>query len=326
LKTAFLTEPQFVHEFSTTPGLIPVSIAVAQGPAKANEPASHRLIWLDLDRYHCYEGFFDQSLASYYSLLPASPARFTTSLEVLNSVPLEDCVPPSGFIFHPGRCGSTLLAKVLARSRENIVFSEADTHNLVWKVLPGNVGSAIDFYRRLVLSMARRRLASYRAHFIKFTSYNVMQFALIRAAFPETPAVFLYRHPDDVLQSSEREVQPWLGMDIGFDRIWNDAGSALADFCRAALEIRDARFRCLNYSDLSPRNLAHILRFFQIEPSQPAELALMQSEFRWDAKSGRIPRLFVPRDAPVIRADSGQLSLYRALRERSNSEWDFAPV
>lgn len=296
--------------------MIPVSFDYSSGG-----DVSSRLVWLDLDGYHCYEGFFFQSLA-YYRAMTATPAsRFITPLDALGSITPNDYLQPSGFIFHPGRCGSTLLAKVLARSRENLVFSEAAAHNQFWKALPGARGSAVDLYRRLVLAMGRRRLASYRAHFIKFTSYNIMQFALIRAAFPDTPAVFLFRQPAAVLASSARELQPWLGTDIGFGRIWADAETALLDFCRAALDIQDPRFRCLNYSAMVPRNLLSILRFFGSEPSSSRELALMESEFLWDAKSGRIPRRFVPKGPDEELAGSQLLGLYRELNERSRRDW-----
>lgn len=316
LKAAFLTDSQLADEFLARPGLIPVSIDCSSG-----EPSSNRIVWLDLDRYHCYEGFFSQSLASYAAMLPSPPARYVTSLDALGCIPLDDCLPPSGLIFHAGRCGSTLLAKILARSRENMVFSEAAAHNLVWKVLPERSRSAVEFYRRLLLAMGRPRLASYRAHFIKFTSFNIVRFELIRAAFPDTPAVFLFRQPDAVLESSAREVQPFLGHDVGLGRIWYRADAAFEDFCNAALGLRDPKFRCLNYSGITPENLPSILQFFRNEPSSRQELALMKSEFLWDAKSGRIPRRFVPRNAAIGLADQCLLGLYEELVGRSRSDW-----
>ncbi len=254
-------------------------------------------------------------------MLGTPPVRFLTSIDVLGSLQLNDSLLPAGFIFHVGRCGSTLLAKVLARSRENMMFSEAPAHNQVWQVLPECGSSAVEVYRNLLLAMGRPRIASYRSHFIKFTSYNIVKFGLIRAAFPDTPAVFLFRDPDAVLESSAREVQPWLGSDIGFGRTWDCAASALADFCQFAVAITDRQFRCLNYSGISSRNLPAILRFFRRDPS-PREIALMESEFLWDAKSGRVPRRFVPRAAATGHADSCLLGLYRELIARSRSDWE----
>jgi hypothetical protein len=312
LEALLLTESQLVAELSERPGLIPVSI----------DPSRLEIIWLDLESYHSYEGFFYQSLDVYRSLRRCPPALFTTSIDVLRKLPLDDSVQPTGFIFHSGRCGSTLLAKVLARSRENLVFSEAAAHNLVWKSLPGCGCEAIKMYRNLVLAMGRRRLASYRGHFIKFTSFNIMRFDSIRAAFPDTPAIFLFNEPGAVLESSAREVLPFLGVDVGLSRIWPDAGAAFADFCGAALAVRDPKFRCLEYSALTPRNLPSILRFLGREPASAKELALMESAFLWDAKSGRSPRRFEPRGPAQPCADSSLVALYRELVDRARSDWE----
>jgi hypothetical protein len=206
------------------------------------------------------------------------------------------------------------------------VFSEAAAHNLAWKILPECGSSAIELYRNLLLAMGRRRLASYRAHFIKFTSFNIRRFELIRAAFPDTPAIFLFRQPNAVLESSARQVQPFLGQDVGLGRIWYQADTAFEDFCNAALALRDPKFRCLNYSGITPQNLPSILEFFRGEPSSPRELALMEAEFLWDAKSGRIPRRFVPRNAATGPADPRLLGLYGELVDRSRSDWELEPA
>ncbi len=314
MKTPLLTGPQLGAEFAARPGLIPVSVGYTA------EHPSARILWLDLDCYHCYEGFFDQSIAMYSAMVSRPPARFETALEALENLPPDSLVPPSGFIFHASRSGSTLLAKVLARSRDNIVYSETAVHNGVWKVLPQHHESAVELYRRLLLAMGRRRLASYRSHFVKFTSWNILRFDFIRAAFPETPAIFLFRHPDAILHSSSRNVQPWLGADIGFGRIWNDAGTALRDCFEAALAIRAPGFRCLDYSCLTAAYLPRILRFFQYEPRQ-ADVALMLSEFRWDAKTGPIRQPFRSKETAAGLADPVLLAQYRSLAARSLPAW-----
>ena len=257
----------------------------------------------------------------YSAMLRIPPFRITTSLDVLRYIVIDDSVRPSGFIFHIGRCGSTLLAKALARSRMNIVFGEAAPHNLFWKLMPRLGGEAIDLYRRLVLAMGRPRLPSYRSHFIKFSSWNILQFATIRAAFPDTPALFLFRQPSAVLASSQREAQPWLGVDVGLGRIWTDAAAATLDLGNAALAIRDSHFRCLDYAAITPGNLRSILRFFQVESPPRGELALMQSEFFWDSKSGRVPQPFAPRETPPIYTDPLLTEVYCSLVERSQTDW-----
>ena len=149
-----------------------------------------------MNGYHCYEGAFHHSLAAYGAISRSTPQRFTSSLDFLSEPALpERCIPPAGFIFHTGRCGSTLLAKALARSRAHLIFSEAGPHNQIWRALSGDRQTRIEMYRTLVLTMGRPRLSSYQAHIVKFTSFNIVNFPFIREAFPGVPALFLFRDP-----------------------------------------------------------------------------------------------------------------------------------
>ena len=181
-----LTTSQLRLEIAARPGLIPTQLDATAGQA----------VWIDMNGYHCYEGAFHHSLAAYGAMSRSTPQRFTSSLDFLSESALpERCIPPAGFIFHTGRCGSTLLAKALARSRAHLVFSEAGPHNQIWRALSGDRQTRIEMYRTLVLTMGRPRLSSYRAHIVKFTSFNIVNFPFIREAFPGVPALFLFRDP-----------------------------------------------------------------------------------------------------------------------------------
>ena len=151
-------------------------------------------MWADLKGFHFYQGFFVESLADFVRLHGHPPTSFLTSLEVLADALTPESPEPSAFIFHAGRCGSTLLSRVLARSRLNNVLSEAPTHNQIWHLLMNlNQLDRAAIFRKLLLATGRRRLESHRAYIVKFSSYNVIRFAQIRSAFPNTPSLFLFR-------------------------------------------------------------------------------------------------------------------------------------
>jgi hypothetical protein len=177
-----------------------------------------------------------------------------------------------------------------------------------------------DLYRRLVLAMGRRRLSSHRAHIIKFTSYNIVQFDRIRAAFPATPAIFLFREPAPLLQSYRREPPRWLDRELGLGKVWHSPESAVEDFFLTALAVRDHAFRCLDYTDITPQGLGPILRCLKIEPTTE-ELRQMSAEFFWDAK-GAPGQAFVSRnrdsrsDSPILLTE-----LYTELKNRSRTDW-----
>jgi|HubBroStandDraft_4_1064222.scaffolds.fasta_scaffold110098_2 hypothetical protein len=279
-----LTETQLGLERKARPGLIPVQLSAGQAQ------------WIDMNGYHCYEGFFHQSLAAYEGLTPSRRQRFTSTLDFLTDPP-EDSIRPSGFIFHMGRCGSTLLSKVLARSRAHLVFSEAAPHNQIWRILPtdksGDPSRNLEMYRTLLLAMGRPRLPSYRAHIVKFTSFNIVKFDFIRAAFPGVPALFLFRDPAHAIDSYRRRNPSWMGAELGIGKTWHTPEAAIETFLDAALSIRDPDFQCVDHAHLTPDLLPAILRFFHLDPSME-EMRLMASEFAWDAKGGSRPRRFEP--------------------------------
>jgi len=276
------------------------------------------VFWQDLGSYHCYDGFFQDALAMYEGLSAGRPFGLTSTVNCLSSAELwksgiaGECLQPSGFIFHAGRCGSTLLVKSLARSRRNLVFGEASAHNQVWAALPIDAEESTRTYRDLLTLMGRRRLPSYRAHIVKFTSFNIMQYRLIRSAFPQVPALFLYREPGAIIASCQRRAPGWLTREPVAGKRWQLAEDAIEEFFRSALLIDDADFRCLNYEDLSTEALPSILRFFGLEATRD-ELQLMSSEFGWDAKSGPAPKPFV-RAAPVPPGPERLTELYERLK------------
>lgn len=318
---SFMTESELATELSSRNGLIPVSI----------DSSRPEVAWLDLDGYHCYEGFFRQSLASYTALCKAPPAGFRTSLDALAhsgtkrgmQEGIQQGMRPTGFIFHAGRCGSTLLARVLARSRANLVLSEAAPHNQIWRALPRHDSAAIEVYRNLILAMGRRRLESYRAHIIKFTSFNIVQFRFIRAAFPGVPALFLFRDPAAMLESYRRNAPSWMGTDVGVGAFRNEPEAAIEAFFNVAASVADANFRCLDYASLNEDILPCILKFVGAEPFDNRDLRAMRSEFRWDAKSGSSPRLFNRAGrTPDGTAPAALQALYRQLLQRAAADWE----
>jgi hypothetical protein len=290
-----LTAAQLELELKARPGLIPVQLSAGEA------------VWIDLDGYHCYEGFFHESLAAYEGMKRQASQRFISTLDFLASADLPGgTIRPTGFIFHMGRCGSTLLAKVLARSRSHLVFSEAAPHNQIWRILAGDRQRKIETYRNLLLTMGRPRLPSYCAHIVKFSSFNIVNFEFIRTAFPDVPALFLFRDPAQAMDSYQRRKPGWIGKDLGIGNVWHDAGEAIEAFLDAALSIRDSGLACLNYAHLTPDVLPAVFRFFRLDPSKD-EMRQMASEFAWDAKSGSRPRRFDPASRGATAAVSARL-------------------
>jgi len=113
--------------------------------------------------------------------------------------------PPSAFIFHMSRCGSTLASRMLSAVERFHVVSE-----------PGCISDAlslesIDERAREVLvhELINALVPEAKACFFKLTSWNLFHLALFRKLYPHTPWLFIYRDPVEVLASHARAPAAW---------------------------------------------------------------------------------------------------------------------
>jgi hypothetical protein len=118
---------------------------------------------------------------------------------------------PTGFIFHMSRCGSTLISRMLAAVERALVISEPEAVNDL--LLPGPTKPVIDqkrWLRGVIRAFDKRPRGGAEWFFVKFSSWNVIEHRRIRAAFPRTPSLFVFREPVEVMVSALREPTGWL--------------------------------------------------------------------------------------------------------------------
>ena len=156
--------------------------------------------------------------------------------------------PLAGIVFHMARCGSTLLAHLLAAGRDTQVLDEPSVVNLVLADR-GLTGPA----RRSLL----RRLAATcgagsdpaGAVVLKCTSWNVLHADVLLSAFPGVPAVFVLRDPLEVLVSLTERPPGWLAPEPGTSRE-EQAAIAVAGYLDAAGRQLDRRWLLARYDEL----------------------------------------------------------------------------
>jgi hypothetical protein len=115
-------------------------------------------------------------------------------------------IPPTGFVFHESRCGSTLSANILGSDSQNLMFAES-------KPVPAVVSHCATCteeqrmadLKTIVAQMGRS--STHSRLFFKFQSVMAFQAAFIVKCFPETPWVFLYRDAVEVSVSHVRNFQ-----------------------------------------------------------------------------------------------------------------------
>lgn len=166
--------------------------------------------WCYLGTQRFREPFFEQTLQQL--LWQPFNMLFRHQMPIETLAELQDAqpgLPPSGFIFHMSRCGSTLTAQMLAALPKNIVISEADPIDRVLRANLGDIRIAEEqraiWLRGLIGALGHARNAGERHLFIKFDSWSILDLPVIRRAFPQTPWIFLYRDPVEVMVSHGRQ-------------------------------------------------------------------------------------------------------------------------
>ena len=134
--------------------------------------------------------------------------RTRTSLDALIAgAAAEETLSPDGFVFHMSRCGSTLAAQMLAAVPGHVVASEPEPLDTVvqWAVTSGAPPEVqVAALRAIVAALGRKRDGALRRYFLKLDAWHVLTLPLFRSAFPDTPWLFLYREPEEVMVSHQR--------------------------------------------------------------------------------------------------------------------------
>jgi hypothetical protein len=214
----------------------------------------------------------------------------------------ETTLPPDGFIFHMSRCGSTLAAQVLAAVPHHIVMSEPEPVDAVvrWAVTSGAPqADQIAALRAVVAALGRNRDGTSTRYFLKLDSWHAFALPLFRAAFPDTPWLFLHREPAEVLVSLRR--QPGIqsapgGLPaalIGFDPA---AATSLEDYAgrlfaamfdRVLATLEGGGGMVIHYPDLVEAMARAIPAHFGFVPGPREALAMAAATTR-DAKTPEI--------------------------------------
>lgn len=114
---------------------------------------------------------------------------------------------PTAFVFHTSRCGSTLLTQLFASLPECVVHSEPlAIDSFLRRYYAGQHGDEMEQrLRNIVAALGHRRFAEERHMIVKLDSWHIASLPLFRAAFPDTPFLFMYRDPAEIMASHRRQ-------------------------------------------------------------------------------------------------------------------------
>ena len=254
--------------------------------------------WCYMGNERFTEPFFTDTIQKRMRLPFNLLFRHQTSIaELLEIIDAARVVPPTGFIFHMSRCGSTLVAQMLAALSKNIVISEAPPVDTI-------IGSKADntlrgqWFKAIVDAFGRRRADGERNYFIKFDSWNTLDLDFIARVFPDVPWIFLYRNPVEVIVSQMRQrgsqmvpgtmtrLLPGLSFEDALHIPAEEyCARILARMCSTALShARDKNALLVNYDQLPGAVTGVIAEHFRV-PFTPDECDQMEAAARFDAKT-----------------------------------------
>lgn len=173
-------------------------------------------------------------------------------------------LPLGGMVFHMSRCGSTLAAQWLAALPDSVVLSEPEPMDTLLQWLTPYAGdSGAEYIRALLAAMGQPRRDGDRRLYLKTDCWHINHIERLLAAYPDTPWVFLYRDPVEVLVSQQRQPALYLipgsmnahGLnppaELHSDPLGHGAWilSTILDTARRAME-RHGNGLLLNYAEL----------------------------------------------------------------------------
>lgn len=166
--------------------------------------------WLNVEGKEFTEPFFDDTIRKCISLRSyQNQIKCVSTIDILAEWAEHiTSIQPTALIFHVSRCGSTTMSQLLALNKENIVLSEVPFFDelMRWKrkTAPGGEETSSQLLRSAIAFYAAQRNPSQQRLFIKTDSWHIFFYKQLRKMFPETPFIFLYRRPDEVIRSHQK--------------------------------------------------------------------------------------------------------------------------
>ena len=161
--------------------------------------------WCQFGQKRLLQPFFENAVSEQFKLPFNVLFRHQTPIEILSSWRAESPgIPPTGFIFHLSRCGSTLVSQMLAASELNVVTSEPPPvdHVIRCARLAGvDEEQRISWLQGMISALGQRRSGNESRFFVKFDSWHLLDLALVRKAFPDVPWIVIFRDPVEILVS-----------------------------------------------------------------------------------------------------------------------------
>lgn len=121
-------------------------------------------------------------------------------IKAKEGTPAGRVIPPTGFVFHESRVGSTLIANLLASDPHALVFSESTPiANAILHCDSCSREKHLQLFRDVLTLMGNSPM--HNKMFVKLQSITSTKMEIALEAFPDTPWVFVFRQPVQTMMS-----------------------------------------------------------------------------------------------------------------------------
>lgn len=255
--------------------------------------------WCYLGTRRLDEPFFEQTIQQRLWQPFNVLFRHQTPIETLAELQAaRPGLEPTGFIFHMSRCGSTLAAQMLTALPQNVVISEAGPIDAVLRDPRVSADQRASWLRGLIGALGQPRNEGERHLFVKFDSWSIFDLPVVRRAFPQTPWIFMYRDPVEVMVSHVKQrggqmvpgsLDPCaLGLDLAAIRqmsLDEYCARVLATICEAATRyFQPGAARLVHYRELPDALWSSLADFFGVRYTEE-EIERLRQAARFDAKN-----------------------------------------
>ena len=191
-------------DFAGWPGRrwLPVAVQQTQGGLAVD--------WRHFGALRLDAPFYEESARSAQRHPLNALLRLRTPIATLLAPPPADAAgAPDALIFHMSRCGSTLVSQMIAAMPGSVMVSEAAPLDTTVQLVMLNPNVALEervgLLRGMAAALGRDRFGDRQRFVIKLDSWHSLALPLFRAAFPDTPWLFLFRDPVEVMVSQVRD-------------------------------------------------------------------------------------------------------------------------
>lgn len=113
---------------------------------------------------------------------------------------------PAGMIFHIGRCGSTLVSRMVGHDSRMLVLREASPIGSLHRASSGSdrvpTFTIEQAFKDILVAFQQFAAARNQQIVVKHSSWESFSMARIAEVLPTTPMVFVYRNPIETVESS----------------------------------------------------------------------------------------------------------------------------